>query len=61
MARYEYRILHMPTTSISVLNERINTDAKEGWEPILLSGNEYVNIVMRRPARHEEGEGERET
>ena len=54
MHKFEYRILHMPTTSISVLNERINSDAAEGWEPILVSGNDYLNIIMRRPVTGEE-------
>ena len=57
MAKYEYRILHMPTTSISVLNERVNTDAAEGWSPILMSGNDQVNIMLRRPLA-DEGEQE---
>ncbi len=48
MAEYEYRVLHMPTTSISVLNERINSDARDGWEPIMLSGNDFLNVLMRR-------------
>lgn len=50
MGKYEYRILHMPTTSISVLNERLNVDAESGWSPILMSGNENVNILLRRVA-----------
>lgn len=49
MQRYEYRLLHMPTTSVSVLNERINNEAKEGWEPFMMSGNDFVNVLMRRP------------
>ena len=49
MAKYEYRILHMPTTSITVLNERVNTDAADGWNPVLMSGNDHVNIMLRRP------------
>ena len=49
MAKYEYRILHMPTTSISVLNERMNVDSEAGWNPVLMSGNDQVNILLRRP------------
>ena len=56
MDKWEYRILHMPTTSISVLNERVNNDARDGWEPFMMSGTDFVNIVMRRPARQEEAE-----
>jgi len=54
MVDYEYRVLHMPTTSISVLNERVNADAQDGWEPYMMSGSDFINIVMRRPIR--EGE-----
>ena len=49
MEQYEYRILHMPTTSISVMNDRLNSDTDQGWEPIMFSGNEFVNVLMRRP------------
>ena len=58
MAKYEYRILHMPTTSISVLNERVNTDAADGWNPILMSGNDHVNIMLRRAVGEDLGEDE---
>ena len=54
MEDYEYRILHMPTTSISVLNERLNSDVGEGWEPIMFSGDEFVNVLMRRPRKGED-------
>lgn len=46
---YEYRILHLPTTSISVMNERLNSDTEDGWEPLFMSGNDHVNILLRRP------------
>ena len=46
---YEYRILHLPTTSISVMNERLNSDTEDGWEPVFMSGDDHVNILMRRP------------
>jgi len=48
MASYEYRVLHMPAGSISVVNERLNSAAQEGWSPILMSGNEFVNVLLRR-------------
>ena len=54
MQLYEYRVLHMPTTSISVLNERVNSEAKEGWEPIMMSGNDFVNVLLRRPVSEQE-------
>ena len=56
MAKYEYRILHMPTTSISVLNERMTVDAEAGWNPVLMSGNDHVNILLRRLAPGENNE-----
>ncbi|MEA3399687.1 MAG: hypothetical protein U9R79_00445 [Armatimonadota bacterium] len=48
MPTYEYRILHMPTTSISVLNERVNSDAEDGWEPFMMCGNDFLNVMLRR-------------
>lgn len=57
MQKWEYRILHMPTTSVSVLNERVNNEAKDGWEPFLMSGNEYINVILRRPV---ESKGEQQ-
>lgn len=54
MQQYEYRILHMPTTSVTVLNERVNGEAEEGWEPIMMSGNDFVNVLMRRPLPDQE-------
>lgn len=54
MQQYEYRMLHMPTTSISVLNERVNSEAKEGWEPFMMSGNDFVNVLLRRPVSEQE-------
>ncbi len=56
MAKYEYRILHMPTTSISVLNERMTVDAEAGWNPVLMSGNDHVNILLRRLTPGEDNE-----
>jgi hypothetical protein len=52
--QYEYRILHMPTTSVTVLNERVNGEAEEGWEPIMMSGNDFVNVLLRRPLPDQE-------
>ncbi|NLO05986.1 MAG: hypothetical protein GX131_09200 [candidate division WS1 bacterium] len=54
MAQYEYRVLHMPTTSVSVMNERLNNDARDGWEPVMMSGNEFINVLIRRPVEAEE-------
>lgn len=54
MQQYEYRILHMPTTSVTVLNERVNGEAEEGWEPIMMSGNDFVNVLLRRPLPDQE-------
>jgi hypothetical protein len=51
---YEYRILHLPTTSISVMNERLNSDTDKGWEPLFMSGNDHVNVLMRRPKQESE-------
>ena len=48
MATYEYRVMHMPSGSIGVLSERLNGAADEGWQPILMSGNDFINVMLRR-------------
>ncbi len=48
MAKYEYRVMHMPSGSIGVLSERLNGAADEGWQPILMSGNDFINVMLRR-------------
>lgn len=48
MAQFEYRVMHMPAGSMGVLNERLNGAAAEGWHPILMSGNEVINVLLRR-------------
>ena len=54
MAQYEYRVLHMPTTSVSVMNARLNNDARAGWEPVMMSGYEFIYVLIRRPVEAEE-------
>ena len=44
----------MPTTSVSVMNEHLNNDARDGWEPVMMSGNEFINVLIRRPVEAEE-------
>jgi len=48
MAKYEYRCLHMPAGSISVVNERLASSAEDDWHPILMSGSDSINILLRR-------------
>ena len=59
MPKYEYRVLHMPAGSISVVNERLAGAAEEDWNPILMSGNDFLNVLLRRQvAEPEESTGE---
>jgi len=47
---YEYRVVQSAAgTAVGHLNDRINAMAEEGWEVMLMSGSETVNILMRRP------------
>jgi len=49
MSQYEYRAIQMPVQgAVSRLNEQIATMVAEGWEPIMLSGDSTVNVMMRR-------------
>ncbi len=54
MAKYEYRCLHMPAGSISVVNERLASSAEENWHPILMSGDTSINILLRRQVTESE-------
>jgi hypothetical protein len=49
MPKYEYRVVTGGTAAIAHLNERINAMAEEGWEVVTISGNETVNVLLRRP------------
>lgn len=49
MNQYEYTILQSAAGArTSLLNERIEALAVEGWEPILMSGDATVNVMLRR-------------
>ncbi len=49
MSQYEYRVVRMPAQgTVSPLNERIGAMVAEGWEPVLMSGDTTVNVMMRR-------------
>ena len=50
MAAFEYRVEHRPAgTRMGPLNERIEGLVAEGWEPIMMTGDNEVYIMMRRP------------
>jgi hypothetical protein len=50
MAAYEYRVEHRPAgTRMGPLNERIEGLTAEGWEPIMMTGDNELYIMMRRP------------
>ncbi|NSW56070.1 MAG: hypothetical protein HPY44_08655 [Armatimonadetes bacterium] len=52
MPRYEYHVVAKADRApITMLNERLEAMALEGWEPILMSGENAVNILMRRPTQ----------
>jgi hypothetical protein len=51
MASYEYRVEHKPAGGrLQQINDRLNALAAEGWEPILMSGDDSLSILLRRPA-----------
>lgn len=50
MGQYDYMVVQSAAGArVSILNERIETMVGEGWEPILMSGDTTVNVMLRRP------------
>ncbi len=50
MCRYEYRVLRMLSdANVDLLNDRIDAMVAGGWEPVMMSGNDIINVMMRRP------------
>lgn len=50
MAAYEYRVEHKPAGGrMGQINDRLDSLAEQGWEPILMSGSDDLNILLRRP------------
>lgn len=49
MPKYEYHVVSKADRApITMLNERLESMAAEGWEPIMMSGEATVNVMMRR-------------
>lgn len=49
MSRYEYQIIQMVAGGrVTHLNERIEGMVLDGWEPIMMSGDTGINVLMRR-------------
>ncbi len=61
MAGYEYRVVQLPAGgSVTHLNERMSHMIVEGWEPIMMSGNEVVNILLRRPLQQKPAQSDKQ-
>lgn len=55
MPTYEYRLLQLPEGgTIGRFNEQIRNLVSDGWEPAMMSGDVFVNILFRREASEEE-------
>lgn len=49
MSQYEYMLLQSAAGArITLLNERIEAHVLEGWEPIMMSGDTTLNVMLRR-------------
>lgn len=54
MPTYEYRLSQRPEGStIGRFNEQLRDLVSEGWEPAMMSGDVFVNILFRREAGEE--------
>ena len=52
MAQYEYRVEHKPAGGrVAQINDRLASLAAEDWEPILMTGDGELYILLKRPAR----------
>ena len=50
MSQYEYTIIQMAAGGrITHLNERLEAMVAEGWEPMTISGDATVSVLLRRP------------
>lgn len=59
MAQFEYQVItHDTRARIIHLNTKLNELVEEGWDPVSFSGNEQINIMLRRPKQEGEQEGE---
>lgn len=51
MPQFEYQVItHDIRARISHLNEKLDEMVEEGWEPVSFSGNDHINIMLRRPS-----------
>ena len=56
MPTHEYRLLKLPEASSSAQStQQIAHLAQEGWEPVLMSGEGTLNIMLRRELPAETG------
>jgi len=50
MGQYDYMVVQSAAGArVSSLNERLETMAGEGWEPIMMSGDTTINVLLPRP------------
>ena len=55
MPTYEYRLLQRPEGgTLGRFNEQIRHLVADGWEPLMMSGDAFVNILFRREASGDE-------
>ena len=54
---HEYVLLKFRAGTLSHITERINQHAEEGYEPIMMSGDENTTILLRRAKEREAAEG----
>ena len=50
---WEYTILQMAAGRSSHMSERVNDLCTEGFEPVLMTGDATVTLLMRRPKKAE--------
>jgi|LSQX01.1.fsa_nt_gb hypothetical protein len=49
MPKYEYQIIHQQATRIDHLTRQLNSAVQDGWDPVSMTGDGFVYIMLRRP------------
>lgn len=50
MPDFEYQVItHNVKARIGHLNSKLEELVEEGWDPVSFSGNDHINIMLRRP------------
>ncbi|NLJ35253.1 MAG: hypothetical protein GX358_03290 [candidate division WS1 bacterium] len=53
MPKYEYQIIHQLANRVEHLTRQLNSAVRDGWDPVSMTGDEHVYVLLRRPYQEE--------